>query len=165
MKLEQVSPFGRSFGRIRSGFELPDSTLGEPRIAIEIVRVEDRANIAQAVTADRSNLRLRRASKGQTSNRCSTEIVEGEALYAGSRAPLLPGGAEAIRRPDFARAVEQYSTIGSLKTAKHFLEGAADRNDNPRAGLALLQTNDVAITVTSKAPGDPPAVALSTMLR
>jgi len=54
--LDPLGPFGRSFGRICSPFELPDRTFGKRWIAVQVVRIEDRAHIAQAVAGDGGDL-------------------------------------------------------------------------------------------------------------
>lgn len=40
------------------GFELPDRSLGERRIAVQVIGVQDRAHVAQAVAGDGGDLRL-----------------------------------------------------------------------------------------------------------
>jgi hypothetical protein len=48
----------RSVGSFRSRFELADRALGESRIAVKIVRIEDRADVAEAAAGQPGDLQF-----------------------------------------------------------------------------------------------------------
>ena len=61
--LEQPGPVGRSVGNFRSPFELSDRTLGERRVTVQTVRIEDRANVPERMPGDGGDLRLGATSR------------------------------------------------------------------------------------------------------
>jgi hypothetical protein len=60
----------RSFA-LAPSFEFSDCTLGERRIAMQIVGVEDRAHVAQAVPGDGGDLGLGASDNRKARDRCA----------------------------------------------------------------------------------------------
>jgi hypothetical protein len=75
------------------------------RVAVEVMRIQDRAHVAQAVTGDAGDLRLGAADKREPGYGGAAQIVEGHAGDAGVIARLEERGAESVRRP---RAAQEY---------------------------------------------------------
>src|SRR5215813_13374894 len=57
-KPEQLGPVGRSVGSFCSLFELRNRAFGKCRVSVKIVRIEDRTDIAQAMTGNGSDFGL-----------------------------------------------------------------------------------------------------------
>src|SRR5260370_5529874 len=96
---EQHRPFGRSFGKICSLFELADGALGQGRIAVQVMGVEDRADIRQAVSGDRCYLRLGTAGHGEPGYGSAAQVVKSQADDADSGACLAPGRTASVLPP------------------------------------------------------------------
>jgi hypothetical protein len=92
-------PFGSSFGRIRSPFELPDCTLAERLIAMQIVSIKDRAHITKTMAGNGRNLRFGALGKSEARYCRASKIIEGHANYAGALAGLTPRSSKAMRGP------------------------------------------------------------------
>ena len=90
-KTEQRGAVGRSVGSFCSPFELANGAFGERWIAVEVMGIEDRADVRQAVAGDGRYLRLGTPSKRQTGNGGAAEVIEGDTDDARFLARLAPG--------------------------------------------------------------------------
>jgi len=70
-------------------FELVDGAFGERRVAMQVVRVEDRADIPKAMPGDRGDLRLGAAGHREPGYGGAAEIMKGQAADARSGTRLM----------------------------------------------------------------------------
>jgi hypothetical protein len=107
-----LSLFSRESSReicdpIRSSFELGDCALGERRIAVQIVGVEDRAHVAQRVPGDARDLSLAASDDGKARDRSAAQIVKGHADDPGLGRGDAPRGLKAVRCPRASQAIRE----------------------------------------------------------
>lgn len=82
-----------------SRFELHDRKLGELHIATEIMRVQDRLDVAQAVACERRNLRNGGVCQRQSDLGRTSQIMERQTFDFGAVAGLAPRRSKAISFP------------------------------------------------------------------
>ncbi len=107
-----------SFGAIRQGlaysfclpesaFELERRLLRELDAAVEIVRIEQRLDVLEAVAGDRRDLGHRAPRQRQPGGRGSAEIMEVQFTNPGGAARVIERCAESILSPRAAAAADQ----------------------------------------------------------
>ena len=69
---------GSAFGVTH--FQLADCAFGKSLIAAQVMGIEDRAHVTQAVPGERRDLRLRATDQCQPRDRSATQVIEGDAL-------------------------------------------------------------------------------------
>jgi hypothetical protein len=89
-------------------FELGDGAVAERGIASEIVRVHDRAHVAQRVPGDGGDLGFGGSREREPRHGGASRVVERDADHARRCARLAPGRAEAVRCPRLAVAVGEH---------------------------------------------------------
>lgn len=144
-------------GRTGSRFELPDCRQSKLWTAVQVVGIEDRADVPERVPGERRDLRFRASRERQAAHRRAPQVVVREAGDAGGAARLAPGRAEAVAGPGPVLRAQQDHGAGTRRRVENRLQRAADRDHHPGASLRLLEADHRAVVGR---PGQPQQVAV-----
>jgi hypothetical protein len=139
-------------------FQLVDRIARQFRIAMQVVRIEDRVHVAQTVPGDAGDARVIASDERQPRHRRAAQIVERHALDPCDVTRLEKRRAEAVGRPRPAVAIDEDDRRFARRRVEHRLERRADRDQHALAGLGLPQPNILAVIGL---PCEPQQIALA----
>src|ERR1700692_3307522 len=104
-------------------FQLVNGGAGQLNVPVQVVSIEDRLDVVQAMSGDGRDLRLRASDQREPGDCSAPEIVEGQGVNPGFTAPLLPRRPETVRRPRLVLRTDK----NNRTALRHRIEGGLER--------------------------------------